>query len=139
MSHHLYMGVPIFIQHKSSVLRCILLMPSVSNQLLTMGVVINFPLVDSNKISIGSSLRAQKNHVALSVADVNMMEDITADSMPNKPMIGGVHQLIKEVSKTVSKPRTALLKRERMMSPWFIKILLLVFLRAHTRFNYFIW
>ena len=89
----------------------------ISNNAREDDVVINLPLMDSDKISIGSSLRTQKNHVALSVADVNVIEDITVDSMPNKPMIGGVHQLIKEVSKTVSKPRTALLKRERMMSP----------------------
>ena len=138
MSHHLYMGVPIFIQHKSSVLRCILLMPSVSNQLLTMGVIINFPLVDSNKISIGSSLRTQKNHVALSVADVNVIEDITVDSMPNKPMIGGVHQLIKEVSKTASKPRTALVKEGEDDEPIVHQNISASFSSSPYKFNYFI-
>ena len=138
MSGQLYMGVPIFIQHKSSVLRCILLMPSVSNQLLTMGVIINFPLVDSNKISIGSSLRTQKNHVALSVADVNVIEDITVDSMPNKPIIGGVHQLIKEVSKIASKPRTALLKEGEDDEPIVHQNISASFSSSPYKFNYFI-
>ena len=82
----------------------------ISNNAREDDVIINLPVVDSDKISIGSSLRTQINHEALSVANVNVIEDITVGSMPNKSMVGGDHQLIKEVSKAVSKPRTALLK-----------------------------